>query len=140
MLPGRNNQRRFQHRPKQSFVVYQQRGPRIDRCLSTEKPGRSLKNGSASKAEILDAQFKPVFTEEDLANRPRPKGESPYHNMNNIEVSEKRVFKLFQILRPNKVIGPDSIPAFILKTGAKKLAPVLTINLPTISGYWTCAI
>ena len=54
------------------------------------------------------------------------KGESPYPNMDNIEVSENGVFKLPQNLRPNKATGPDLVPAFILKTGAKELALVLT--------------
>ena len=54
------------------------------------------------------------------------RGKSPCPSMEDIEVSEKGVFRLLQNLRPNKATGPDSIPAFILKTGAKELAPVLT--------------
>ena len=46
--------------------------------------------------------------------------------MDDIEVSEKGVLKLLQNLQPNKATGPDSIPAFILKIGAKELSPVLT--------------
>ena len=84
-----------------------------------------LKSDSTSKAEILNTQFKSVFTEEDLSNLPH-KGESPYPNMNNIEVSEKGVLKLLQNLRQNKATGPDSIPAYILKIGAKELSPILT--------------
>ena len=52
-----------------------------------------LKSDGSSKAEILNTQFKSVFTEEDLSNLPH-KGESPYPNMDNIEVREKGVFKL----------------------------------------------
>ena len=47
-----------------------------------------------------------------------------------IEVSEKGVLELLQNLRPNNATGPDSnttLLAFILKTGAKELSPVLTI-------------
>ena len=46
--------------------------------------------------------------------------------MNNIEVSEKGVLKLLQNLRQNKATGPDSIPTYILKIGAKELSPILT--------------
>ena len=84
-----------------------------------------LKSDSTSKAEILNPQFKPVFTEEDLSNLPH-KGESPYPNTDDIEVSEKGVLKLLQNLRQNKAPGPDLIPAYILKIGAKELSPILT--------------
>ena len=84
-----------------------------------------LKSDSTSKAEILNTQFKSVFTEEDLSNLPH-KGESPYPNMDDIEVSEKEVLKFLQNFRQNKATGPDSIPAYILKIGAKELSPILT--------------
>ncbi len=82
------------------------------KVTATAKPKYSTPNSS-------------LFTDDDLSNLPL-KGESPYPSIDNIEVSEKGVFKLLQSLRPNKATGPDSIPAFILKTGTKELAPVLT--------------
>ena len=56
-----------------------------------------LKSDSTSKAEILNTQFKSIFTEEDLSNLPH-KGESLYPGMDNMEVSEKGVFRLLQNL------------------------------------------
>ena len=44
---------------------------------------RFLKSDSTSKAEILNTQFKSIFTEEDLSNLPH-KGQSPYPSMDNI--------------------------------------------------------
>ena len=95
-------------------------------CVSPLKNQNSiLKSGSAGNGETLNTQFKSVFTEEDLSNLPH-KGKSPYSNMGNKEVGKKGVFKLLQNLQVIKTTGPDSIPAFILKTGTKELAPVLT--------------
>ncbi|KAL8618296.1 hypothetical protein ACOMHN_061141 [Nucella lapillus] len=73
-----------------------------------------LKSDNCSKAEILNNQFKSVFTEEDLSHMP-DKGDSPYQAMDDITVTEKGVQTLLRNLQPNKATGPDSIPAFILK-------------------------
>ncbi|KAI0220652.1 hypothetical protein LSAT2_027863, partial [Lamellibrachia satsuma] len=35
-------------------------------------------------------------------------------------------------LRQNKATGPDSIPAYILKIGAKELSPILIKNLSMV--------
>ncbi|KAL8623448.1 hypothetical protein ACOMHN_058893 [Nucella lapillus] len=72
-----------------------------------------LKSDNCSKAEILNNQFKSVFTEEDLSHMP-DKGDSPYQAMDDIPVTEKGVQTLLRNLQPNKATGPDSIPAFIL--------------------------
>ncbi|KAL8604168.1 hypothetical protein ACOMHN_047380 [Nucella lapillus] len=74
-----------------------------------------LKSDNCSKAEILNNQFKSVFTEEDLSHMPN-KGDSPYQAMDDITVTEKGVQTLLRNLQPNKATGPDSIPAFILKS------------------------
>ncbi|KAL8593132.1 hypothetical protein ACOMHN_018058 [Nucella lapillus] len=72
-----------------------------------------LKSDNCSKAEILNNQFKSVFTEEDLSHMP-DKGDSPYQAMDDITVTEKGVQTLLRNLQPNKATGPDSIPPFIL--------------------------
>lgn len=84
-----------------------------------------LKSDNLGKAEILNDQFKSVFTEEDTSNVPS-KGKSPYPDMPGITVREKGVRILLQKLRPDTATGPDSIPAYILKTAAVEIAPLLT--------------
>ena len=84
-----------------------------------------LKSDTVSKAEILNTQFQSVFTEEDQSNMP-DKGPSPYQPMDDITVSEKGIRTLLQNLQPNKATGPDGIPAFLLKSAANELAPILT--------------
>eukprot|EP00745_Piridium_sociabile_P022913 TRINITY_DN35723_c0_g2_i2.p1 TRINITY_DN35723_c0_g2~~TRINITY_DN35723_c0_g2_i2.p1 ORF type:complete len:257 (-),score=48.22 TRINITY_DN35723_c0_g2_i2:83-853(-) len=53
-------------------------------------------------------------------------GNSPYPAMAQIQVSEGGVLKLLRNLKISKATGPDSIPAFILKTAAVELAPIFT--------------
>ena len=66
--------------------------------------------------------------------------------MDDIEVSEKGVLKLLQNLRQNKATGPDSIPAYILKIGAKELSPILTkifqwsLDAGQVPSYWKDAM
>ena len=83
-----------------------------------------LKSDSKAKAEILNDQFKSVFTKEDMNNKPN-KGQSPYTPMQNIKVTAKGIEKLLCNLKTNKATGPDQVPAFILKTAAKEIAPAL---------------
>jgi hypothetical protein len=85
-----------------------------------------LRSEAKNKAEILNNQFKSVFTVEDTSNFP-DKGASPYTEMRNIKVDKNGIQKLLMDLNPNKATGPDQIPAYILKTGAEELAQILTI-------------
>ena len=84
-----------------------------------------LQSDSLRKAEILNQQFQSAFTEEDTSNIPS-KGDSPFPDMENIQVNAEGVKKLLLDLKVDKATGPDSIPAFILKTASDELAPILT--------------
>ena len=84
-----------------------------------------LQSNSTKKAEILNEQFRTAFTAEDTSHIPS-KGDSPFPAMDDIRVGEEGVHKLLKDLQIGKAMGPDSIPAFILKTAAKELAPMLT--------------
>ena len=56
-----------------------------------------LKSDSLSKAEILNDQFRSVFTDEDLTNTP-DKGQSPFSPMNSIQITHQGVEKLLRNL------------------------------------------
>ena len=80
---------------------------------------------SKRKAEILNDQFKSVFTKENT-NFPK----EPYSNvpaMPDITITAKGVAKLLNELKTNKSTGPDDVPARILQLAANELAPVLTV-------------
>ena len=85
-----------------------------------------LQSNTQSRANILNEQFKSVFTEEFLTNIP-DKGKSTTLNMSEIKIDWKGVHKLLKNPKTHKATGPDSIPAFILKGAADELAPALAV-------------
>ena len=84
-----------------------------------------LHSDSATKAELLNAQFKSVFTKEDLASSPKLDGHK-YPSIENIIIAVDGVEKLFKNIKPHKASGPDNIPCRLLKELAPELAPCLT--------------
>lgn len=56
-------------------------------------PQGYLHSEAKDKAEILNAQFKSMYTQGDHANIP-PKGPSPYSAIQNITITENGVYKL----------------------------------------------
>ena len=84
-----------------------------------------LVNGATGKAEILNSQFKSVFTEEtpltDLHNTP-----DLHPDITDIHLTEPGVRKLLERLDPSKAGGPDMLQARVLKELAPSIAPALT--------------
>ena len=84
-----------------------------------------LVNSAVGKAEILNSQFRSVFTEEtpltDLHNT------SDLHpDIVDIHFTEPGVRKLLERLDPSKACGPDMLQARVLKELATSIAPALT--------------
>lgn len=78
------------------------------------------------KAELLNKQFKSVFTQEDTDHLPqitKPK----FSCMPEIHVNVNGVQKLLSELNIHKATGPDEIPSRILKDYANEIAPALTV-------------
>ena len=78
-----------------------------------------------TKAEILNRQFKSVFTHEDKSNIPKLPGPH-YPPIANLDITTTGVERLLARLDPNKASGPDNISCRILKELAVELAPALT--------------
>ena len=85
-----------------------------------------LYSAPKDKANILNNQYKSVFTREDTTNIPTPSGK-PTPDMAEIIVTEEGVRRLLVKTNPHKASGPDQIPARILKECAEELTPILTI-------------
>jgi hypothetical protein len=81
--------------------------------------------GSREKAEILNEQFRSVFTIDKENDSPTMVGPE-YPTIDNLNIHTKGVEKLLQKLKVNKASGPDDLPAFILRETATEIAPVLT--------------
>ena len=99
---------------------------------------------NVSKAEILNRQFKSVFTQEDKSSIPKLPG-PPHPPIGNMEIDTRGVEKLLTRLDPNKASGPDNISCRILKELAIELAPALTaiyqqsIDSGSLPSDWTRA-
>ena len=85
-----------------------------------------LVSDNKTKAELLNAQFKSVFTEEDMSALPYFVSKN-ISSIPDIVVSTKGVEKLLKNLNPNKATGPDGISPRVLKEFASEIAPILTI-------------
>ena len=81
---------------------------------------------NTQQAEILNEQFKSVFSQENTTAPPEIEGDHflSMPELNIVKVTG--VEELLQTLNPGKVSGPDSVPNRILKLCTKKLAPMLT--------------
>ena len=85
-----------------------------------------LYSDNVKKAEILNDQFKSVFSKDD-PSEPHPLPNPEFPKIQDINITEPGVRKLLQNLKPNKASGPDNISPLILKTLAPEIAPSLTL-------------
>ena len=84
----------------------------------------SLYTDSSSKSEILNKQFKSVFTPPSLDETPKLPGQ-PFPPIKDLRITEHGVYKLIDGINTSKSSGPDGIPGKLLQSLAKELAPVL---------------
>ena len=74
---------------------------------------------------MLNAQFSPVFTEEDTENLPQLNKQYP--SLSILSVSAIGVEKLLLNLNASKAAGPDKLSGKLLKATAHEIAPVLQV-------------
>ena len=91
------------------------------------KSGGRLFLDSLDKAEILNTQFKSVFTKEDSSFIPKLFGPN-YPTIDPLIINQNEVEKLLSGLNPSKAAGPDQIPCRILKELSVELAPIFSCS------------
>ena len=79
---------------------------------------------SQSKSEILNSQFKSVFTKITADATPKLPGNN-YPSINQLNITLHGVQKLLENINVKKAAGPDNISGKILQTLSSELAPVL---------------
>ena len=84
-----------------------------------------LYHDSKTKAELLNHQFKSVFTMDDDTDHLPTMSHPKYPNIENITISIEGVEKLLDNINIHKASGPDKIPNIILKTCSKEISPAL---------------
>jgi hypothetical protein len=141
------NSEAYTSNPKKFWSFIKSKGQEASGVPPLKNKDGFLKSDSASKAEILNDQFVSVFTKEDLTSMPN-KGPSPHQTMPNIKVHAQGIEKLLKNLKTDKATGPDSIPAYILKTAAEEISPILaklfqrsldTGEVPYVTDDLSCA-
>ena len=90
------------------------------------KDNGTLHHDSKTKANLLNRQFKSVFTKSDENDSLPTVKNCNYPSIENITINVKGVENLLSSLKVNKASGPDNIPNMILKTCSKELSPALT--------------
>ena len=85
-----------------------------------------LHSDDKDKAEILNKQFKSVFTKDSESFKEQSLHKPQFPKIKEIHICEKGVTKLLKELKVNSASGPDDISNRILKHSAEELSPVLT--------------
>ena len=112
--------------------------------VSPLKSGGRLFSDSLDKAEILNTQFKSVFTKEDSSFIPKLLGPN-YPTIDPLIINQNGVEKLLSGLNPSKAAGPDQIPCRILKELSVELAPIFaalfrqSLNTGALPSLWSQA-
>ena len=88
-------------------------------------PNREVITESADRANILNENFRSVFTTEKLGNFPS-KSISPYLSMPHFEITTRGVYNILNECNPNKSPGPDKLHPCALKATAAEISPMLT--------------
>ncbi len=97
------------------------------------KNNGKLENDNKKKADILNAQFKSVFSKpselspEEVRKLEQEKLNPSVPQMDPINITEPGVKKLLRGMNPNKAAGPDKIAPRVLKELADELTPYVTL-------------
>ena len=112
------------HKPFWRYVKSQ----RVDSTgVSPLKKGSEIFSDGIKKAEIIAAQFRSVFAQDDSdANRDTELHSPAYPAISDVTITEVGVAKLLRSLNPSKAGGPDEIPSRLLHHLADELTPSVT--------------
>ena len=95
-----------------------------------------------SSSEILNTQFKSVFTKKTSSKIPELPGVT-FPSIKDLKITEFGVFKLLDKIDVSKASGPDCNPSRILQNPAREPAPVLhfifdqSLNTGDLPVEWT---
>ena len=112
--------------------------------ISALKSNGNVITDSLSKAEILNTQFKSVFTPQSGNTFPQLPG-TQFPKIKPLHISENGVFMFLDRIDVSKSSGPNKLPGRLLQSLAKEITPIIhfiftqsfcTVELPT---EWTQA-
>ena len=91
---------------------------------SALKSNSNVITDSLSKAEILNTQFKSVFTTQYGNTFPQLPG-TQFHKIKPLHISENGIFMLLDRIDVSKSSGPDKLPGRLLQSLSKEITPVV---------------
>ena len=92
--------------------------------ISALKSNSNVITDSLSKAEILNSQFKYVFSPQSGNTFPQLPG-TQFPKIKPLHISENGVFMLLNRIDVSKSSGPDKLPGRLLQSLAKEITPVV---------------
>ena len=114
-----------QSKPKKLFSFIKSLRTDNSGVAPLKKEGQLVAD-TKQKANILNEQFKSVFTTESIDNIPN-KGVSPHPDIPPLTITTPGIRKLLDNINSHKASGPDNISGRILKDLQNFTAPILTI-------------
>ena len=129
---------------KKPFWKYLRVQKQEDFGISALKSNGKMFTDRKSISEILNTQFKSVFTKKTSSKIPELPGVT-FPSIKDLKITEFGVFKLLDKIDVSKASGPDCIPGRILQNLARELAPVLhfifeqSLNTDDLPAEWTLA-
>ena len=112
--------------------------------ISALKSNGKMFTDRKSISEILNTQFKSVFTKKTSSKIPELPGVT-FPSIKDLKITEFGVYGLLDKNDVSKASGPDCIPGRILQNLARELAPVLhfifeqSLNTGDLPAEWTLA-
>ena len=92
--------------------------------LTALRSNSGLYTNSSPKSEILNKQFKSIFTPPSLDESPKLPGQ-PFLPIKDLRITEHGVYKSIDGINTSKSSGPDAKPGKLLRSLVNELAPVL---------------
>ena len=92
--------------------------------ISALKSNGNVITDSLSKAEMLNSQFKSVFTPQSGNTFPQLPG-TQFHKIKPLHISENGIFMLLDRIYVSKSSGPDKLLGKLLQSLAKEITPVV---------------
>ena len=129
---------------KKPFWKYLRVQKQEDFGISALNSNSKMFTDRKSISEILNTQFKSVFTKKTSSKIPELPGVT-FPSIKDLKITEFGVFKLLDKIDVSKASGPDCIPGRILQNLARELAPVLhfifeqSLNTGDLPAEWTLA-
>ena len=108
---------------KKPFWKYLRVQKQEDFGISALKSNGRIFTDRKSTSEILNTQFKSVFTKKTSSKIPELPGDT-FPSIKDLKIKEFGVFKLLDKIDISKASGPDCIPGRILQKLARELAPI----------------